>query len=380
MNPLDERLNDQLERLVQIRGRAGQQAGGFTRSAPAQERAPEIDDLVILARRLQRAPHVQVAPEFSEQLERRLLHRHAELRLQEHKQRSLFRGLRARPVLSTVLGLCVLFCLLSTGLLALAAQVSDPTNPLYTIRQWEQHAQVQLSHSPADQAALDLQFAHDQLGALPSLANPAHEGAYRQGLRELDQQIDAATTTIHELPAGSQRDQLTGELTTLKSDAIQELRGLLMRLDLSEQLATTEELGRLGNSVPVLTHATLILPTHPDGRATISLEGSDLEAGAQLLVNGNIVDASGTQQQGQLVFVVDWKGNQHPERLGILNPDGTAAQTTVITITGATNGTNGNPNGNSNKPSSTPTPHGNKPPVIPTPHGNQPAATPTPHH
>lgn len=203
MNSLDERLNGQLEPLVQSRGRAGQQASGFTRLTSAPERAPEIDDLVILARRLQSAPHIQVAPDFAAQLERRLLRRYAELRLQERKRRSLFRGLRARPVLGAVLGLC----LLGTGLLALAAQVSNPTNPLYAIRQWEQHGQVQLSRSPADQAALDLQFARGQMDALPSLADPAHEGTYRQGLSELDQQINAATATINGLPAGSQRDQ-----------------------------------------------------------------------------------------------------------------------------------------------------------------------------
>lgn len=156
-----------------------------------------------------------------------------------------------------------------------------------------------------------------------------------------------------------------------------------MRLDLPERLAliaTTEELGRLGDSVPMLTYAMVILPTHPNGRATIRLEGSGLEAGVQLLVNGAGVAASGTLQQGQLVFVVDWKGDQRPQNLGVLNPDGTTAQITAITITGTTNGTNGNQNGNSNKPSSTPTPHDNKPSVTPTPHGNPPPVTPTPHH
>jgi len=375
MNPLDERLNDHLEQLVQNSGHDGHQASGFT--GPAPERTPEIEDLVVLAQRLQSAPQLQVAPDFANQLERRLLRRHVELRLQSRKRRSPFVLLRARPLLSAALGLCVLFCLLSTSLLAWAAQVSNPTNPLYALKRWEQHVQVQFASSPAAQATLDLQFAHEQLNALASLADPARAEAYHEGLLDLDQQLRSASSLIHGLPAGSQHDQLAGEFADLQARAIHELRGFLPRLDLPERLATTDALGRLGDTVPTLSHATLTLPAHPNGQATIILAGSDLQVGAQLLVNGRVVEASETVQPGQAIFVVNWRGGQHPQSLGILNLDGTAVQTTAITITSATNG---NQNSNGNEPSSTPTPHGNKPPVTPTPRGNPPPVIPTPHH
>lgn len=365
MNPLDEHLNNQLEQLVQRSGNNGSQKSGFTRPASAWENTSEIDELVELARHFQRAPQVQVTPDFTSRLERRLLRRHAELRLQQSgRRRSFFALLRARPVLSIVLGLCVLFCLLSTSLLALAAQVSNPTNPLYALKRWEQNVQVQLSGNPTDQAAQDLQSARDRLNSLASLADPGHERQYRQGLLDLDQQINTAASAINGQPAGPRRSQLAGELTTLKTDAIHVLRSLLPRLELPERLATTGELGRLGDTVPTLTRATLVLPAHPNGRATIKLEGSHIQAGAQLLINGKVVEASELSQQGQTTFVVEWKGEQHPQSLGILDPDGTMAQTTSITITG---GTNNNQNGNGNKPTSTPTPHGNKPPETPTP-------------
>ena len=374
MNPLDERLNDHLERLVQNSGHAGHQAGGFTGLAP--ERVSEIEDLVELARCLQSAPQLQVAPDFATQLERRLLRRHAELRLHSGKRRSPFVLLRARPLLSVALGLCVLFCLLSTSVLAWAAQVSNPTNPLYALKRWEQHVQVQFASSPAAQATLEMQFAREQLNALDPMADPFHAAAYRQGLLDLDQHLRSVSSLIHGLPAGSQHDQLVGELADLQANAIHKLRGLLPRLDLPERLATTDELGHLGDTVPTLTHATLILPAHPNGQAAIVLEGSDLQAGAQLLVNGRALEASETVQPGQVIFIADWRGDQHPQGLGILNPDGTAVQTTSMTITGAMND---NQNGNNNNPSSTPTPHGNKPPVTPTPH-NTPPVVPTPHH
>jgi hypothetical protein len=371
MKPLEERLNDRLEQARLDIRRNGLHPGGLTLPERERESDPEVDGLVVLAQRLQQAHQIQVAPDFAGQLERRLLRRHAELRLQQRILRySFFSLLRSRPVLSAVLGVCLLVCLMSISVLALAAQVTNPSNPLYGLKRWEQQVQVQMSGSSVAQASLDLQFVQDQLKALP--ANSAHTEAYRQALIELDEQIDTAAAAIDKLPAGAQHARLASELASVKRDAIQELRSLLPRLALPERLATTGELARLGDTVPTLTHATLVLPEHPNGQATIILEGSMIQAKAQLLVNGAVVDASGTFQPDQVVFAVAWNGELYPRSLGILNPDGTAAETTAITITGATNG---NQSGHSNQP----TPHG-KPTVTPTPHGNRPEAIPTPHH
>lgn len=157
------------------------------------------------------------------------------------RQRSFFSLLRARPALSAVLGICLLFCLLSTSVLALAAQVTDPASPLYGLKHWEQHVQLQLSGSPADQAALDLQFARDRLKTLLSLVDTAQASAYRQALADLDQQVNAAAAAINELAL-------------------------------------------LGDTVPLVRQASLSLPAHPNERSTISFTGLDLQPGAHLLV------------------------------------------------------------------------------------------------
>jgi Domain of unknown function (DUF5667) len=383
MKPLEERLNDRLEQAQWGIGRNGQHPGGFTLPVRAREHDWEVDELVALALRLQQAHQLQVAPDFARQLERRMVRRSTEIQLQRgSRRRSFFSLLRVHPALSAVPGICLLFCLLSTGVLALAAQVTDPTSPLYGLKRWEQQVRLQLSGSPAAQATLDLQFARDRLKTLPSLADTAHASAYRRALADLDQQVNAAAAAINELPGGAQQTQLSGDLASLKLDAIHVLRGLLARLALPEQLGTTTELARLGDRVPLVRQASLTLPAHPNERATISFTGLDLQPGAHLLVDGTVIEETGTLQHGQMVFVMGWNGNQHPHSLGILNPDGTATETTAITIKGAgTSGTpGGNQNGKGNKPTSTPTPHGNKPTTTPTPHGNQPTATPTPHH
>ena len=63
-------------------------------------------------------------------------------------------------------------------------------------------------------------------------------------------------------------------------------------------------------------------------------------------MNNRLWDVRGSLQNGLYVFMASWVGNQHPQSIGILNPDGTAAQTTTITLNNSDEHKNGNGNGN----------------------------------
>jgi len=65
MKPLEERLNDRLEQAEWGIGRNGQHLGGFTLPVREREHDSEVDELVALARRLQQAHQLQVAPDFA---------------------------------------------------------------------------------------------------------------------------------------------------------------------------------------------------------------------------------------------------------------------------------------------------------------------------
>lgn len=369
MNPLPERLNDRLERLNALSRNGEQSPGGFLSPVDVPAHDPEVDELVTLARRVQSAPSLQVNPDFAWQLERRILtHKAAVHRAKSARGWSFPRLLHAHPVFGIALGLCLLLFLLGTGVLAVAAQVSNPDNPLYKVKRWEQHVQISLANSPGNQAELDLQFARDRLEMLANLADPAHQGAYQQALMDMDQQISATVKAINAVPAGTYHDRLASELATLQEDARHTLRGFLPQLALPESLQTTGELGRLGDIVPLLKSVVIVLPAHPNGHASISISGQGIQPGVQLLVDGQLVMAHSSLQNGLNIFVATWTGDKHPHSIGILNPDGTAAQTTDITLqisNGRGNGNgegNGNPNGNGDsngggKPSGTPTPH-----------------------
>jgi hypothetical protein len=313
MKPLPERLNERLEQ------RNARSSSGEEPSVSALTRDPEADALVALALRVQSAPPLRVDPAFARQLEQRILVRNAALHLEQPVRGWSFpRLLRAHPVFRVALGLCLLLLLLGTGALLLPAQATNPDSPLSVVKHWEQQVQISLANSPENQAHLDLQFAQDRLKTLVTLADAAHVQAYSEALAELDQQLSAAARASQALPAGAEHDRVESQLATLQAEARHTLRGLLPQLALPERLLTTDELGRLGDTVPHLVSAEMVLPAHQGGQATISIAGEAIQPGAQLLVDSQLMDVRGSLQSGWYVFVANWVGNQHPQRLPVV--------------------------------------------------------------
>jgi hypothetical protein len=369
MNSEYERLNELLER-GDVRLWPGEkwldQIGLPTHTSPGDV---EINELALVASRLQSSPQLQVDPAFADLLERRLLQRQASLRRERVSRGWLFPRLwRTHPVFSVAFSLCLLVLVLGTGMLVAAAQVSNPENPLYIVKHWEQHVQVSLAGSSQSRAELDVQFAKDRLNTLAGLANPAQADAYRQALMDFDQQLSTASSAIQGLSSSADRERLSSELAALKANARQKLRAFLPQLALAERLVTTDELGRLDDVVPRLLSVEINLLGHANERtATISISGDDIQQGAQLLANGQALVAQGFFQNGLYIFTTNWNGDQHPQSIGILNPDGTVAQTTVMTMKSSNGNSNNNNtgahgvrgNGNNNgKPDKTPSPHG----------------------
>jgi uncharacterized protein YwbE len=354
MNPQDEQLDERLSQLNKANTPGQSQYHPWRDDSSGNA---EVDELTNLARHLQAAPQVRVDADFAQTLERRLL-RQALTNQQAGARKSRLRQAWQRHrVAISFIGLGVLLLLLlGIGLLVLALQTAKPTNPLYSFEHGQTPGQTtstpfptltSTATLPPDQASLDLQVARSHLQTLLTLTAPAQSSAYVQTLSQFDTQLTKAANAISALPAGTEKSDLSTQLSTLRSDARQQLRALLHTLTSTASAATTTELGRLGEAIPSVTGASIILPAHPKGNATISITGSGIQPGAQLLVDGKLVQATGTLKNGQIVFVLTWKSEKHPHSLGIVNPDGTVAQTTNVTITSAQKD-NGNGNG-SNK-------------------------------
>ena len=329
MNSPSERLNEQLEQQL-----GNVQTHPISPSPSTGERDAEVDGLVVLAQRLRSAPFLQPDPDFAQQLEQRLLLRARVLHATRTARDRSWRFLPSlRPILAPALSLVIVLLVVGSGVLIAGAQATNPDNPLYEVKHWEQHVQMALSSSPESRAELSLQFVQDHLTALTHLANPADAQAYRQELQALEQEMEVAMSTITTLPPGIQRDRLFSELTTLKERTFHTLYGLLPHLTLPERLATTTTLAHLGASVPVLQRVTLTLPTQARGQAIISILGTGIQPGVLLVIDGQTTTIQGSEQNGTFIFIIVPAGNRHYQEIGILNPDGTAVQTAAIIVT-----------------------------------------------
>ncbi|HZO73024.1 MAG TPA: hypothetical protein VFB60_12555 [Ktedonobacteraceae bacterium] len=330
MRPLPDRLNDRLEQQITFWHNTEQQG----QLLDALGNDPEVDELVKLADRIQSAPSLEASPVFARHLEQRLLLRNAQL---QQKRLALSRWSWLpwpawQPRRALLIASITLLCLLlGTGVLAVA-QASGPTSPLYVVKNWEQNVQISLAHSPLDRAEVCRQIVLDRLKSLTSLTTPADTTAYYQDLADIDQQIDMIVQIINTLPAGADRDRLSDELAQTRSEMRTTLRGLLPLLTIDERLQTTARLAQLGDTVPHLQSVFMVLSFHPQEQAMISLTGSNLSNGAQLLIDNRVVTNTGSFQNGVYVFVIPWQNTQSPHTIGILNSDGTAAQTNAITL------------------------------------------------
>lgn len=369
MKPLSERLNDRLERRDRRSWKEGEAQGWLH----APDRDPEIDELVTLARRLQSTSHLQADPDFASQLERRMLIQHAALSRKQPAHRWFFpRMWHMNPAPAIALGFCLLVLLLGTSMLVVAASITNPANPLYVLKRWEQHVQVSLSNSPTPQAELDLQYARERLHTLASLTNPAHDDAYRQALADLDKQMNDATRAISALSVVPERNRLRNELSSFEAEERHTLRTFLPQLDVPDRLVTTDELGRLGDIVPRLLSVEIVLSVRSSRHIIISISGDNIQPGAQLLMDGQVMEAQGSFHNGVYVFMLSLSGNQLPRNIGILNTDDTAAQTTTITMKSSNENSNSNSNGNGDSGNNGEHGKGND--------GGKPGKAPTPDH
>jgi Domain of unknown function (DUF5667) len=388
MKPRQDHRADQFEELLS--SCSGQKPSAELRSVVPDDVDTEVSEMVTLARHLQASPSLVADPAFAQRLERKML-AHSIQHRQKRASRANRNWLFGRtPRVWVTFAAFLLFVLSGAGtVLAMASGVSNPEDPLYTVKVWEQHVQLALASSPENRIDVSLQIIRDRLNTAATVANTSHASTYHQTIEDIEQQIDDASQTINKLPAGSDQQRLSNELDSLKNDVRQTLYSFLPKLPFTEQLATTTFLGHLGASVPSIQQATVTVTGHPVEQATITVTGNNFTNSTHLMINGQLFTGNCTVQSNTCVFVIPWHDQKAPDALAVLNEDDTIAQTRGITFvhTDENNGNNGNNqnDGNSNdkgnngntdnghghnnptddaKPTSTPQP---KPTSTPTP-------------
>jgi hypothetical protein len=230
----------------------------------------------------------------------------------------------------------------------MASSVSNPENPLYGIKMWEQHVQLSLASSPQNRVDISMQIIRDRLNTAATVAGASHAGIYHQTIEDIEQRLDAVSQTIDTLPAGSDRQHLSNELDILKNDVRHTLHSFLPKLPFTEQLATTTFLAHLGASVPSIQQVTIVVTGHPAEQATITITGTNLTSSTRLVINSQPIAGDCTLQDNTCMFVIPWHDQKPPRAIAVFNEDDTVAQTTGITFMYSDGSNNGNGENNGN--------------------------------
>lgn len=256
-----------------------------------------------------------------------------------------------------------------------ASAHADPSSPLYGLHRTMENAQVQFASSPQQRFQLHVQYANEALSALDAAAHDGDASAYATALSTLQSETAAAKQALAAIPAGSNTDALANQLSDLRTHSRQDLASHLGGLDWANRVATTSAMGTLGAAVP---HVGSVTITREDGQGQgtsqqvttrtdqVVVSGSGFEAGVTLVANGQPVGQVTpiTIASAQLVVSVPHGTLDGVHNIGVSNPDGTAAQTSNISVQQDAGNSNNGDNGNTKRPTPTATPghgHGKHP-------------------
>lgn len=240
-------------------------------------------------------------------------------------------GVRLRVFQRAWIGALVAAAVLVLAVLGVsnAAAGSLPGDPLYALKRFEQQMAVSNASNPADRAQVQITQLQSQIADLQAEISDGRSDA------DILQALNVVATSTHDsqaavaaLPAGTARDDAEQSLENTLQDEQTTLYNLLGRVDWSLRLALTGQLGALGVSIPTVIKVTVT--GGPNNTLTLKLTGTNFASGARLVINGR-VRGTVSQNTGTTLTATINESDWHEDEsaVGVLNPDGTAAQKVV---------------------------------------------------
>jgi hypothetical protein len=156
--------------------------------------------------------------------------------------------------------------------------------------------------------------------------------AIQEALATVAAKTQACQQAVSALPVGSPRETLTRSLANALRAERQTLHQLLPQVDWEDQLAFTHQLGRLGEPIPAIVGVT---PVESAGDTlTLTITGKNFVPGARLVINGSPrgVVLSNTPTTLRVQVHDSDLFHHQASTIGVVNPDGTAAQIRLASI------------------------------------------------
>lgn len=225
--------------------------------------------------------------------------------------------------------ICLVSILLIICTVILVSISSLPGDPFYTLTQTGKHVKLHLSNRVQDQANAAIQQLYSSLSDLKTVVNDGRgDDAIQQALNALADWTSTSQQEVATLDTSSEIPAIEQKLAQGIADEKQTLHFLLNQVDWSMKLAFSHQLGVLGEQVPTVATASIHILN--SGNALVTLTGTNFSPQAQFIVDGKPMGSVSQRSAYSLVALIS-----NAERLagthtvGILNPDKTAAQTTV---------------------------------------------------
>lgn len=287
---------------------------------------------------------IEVPPEFARQLE---LHIRARARargfVQQNGRPASPPGMRVlapagtrqgtrrapeRRAWISMLGIAAALLLAFAGLLSVSAR-SLPGDTLYGLKQAVNQFTLNFTSDPEKLVSAQIDQLRSALDDLSSVVTDGRDdAAIRLALGAVAAKTSASQQAVAALPAGPQRDSGQRALASVLASEDQVLRGLLNHVDWRIRLAFTRQLGALGDAVPTVTQVVIRLQSN--GTFLITLSGTSFMPQATLVIDGQPGGTLVRVSSQQISAVVNRSALPPGEHtIGILNPDGTAAQTVL---------------------------------------------------
>ena len=225
------------------------------------------------------------------------------------------------------LGIVAALVLACFGILSVSAQ-SLPGDPLYGLKQATEQFQLNFSNSPQDRLNAQINQLHSALADLNTVINNKRsDDAIRLALNSVADTTNNALAAVATLPAGTSRAAAQQNLNNVLTEEDQTLRHLLNHVSWSVRLAFTRQLGVLGDPIPTVTRVTTLAQSN--GTLQITLTGTNFISGTRLVIDGQPGGTITANTQEQLTASISHATGLYGEHeIGVLNPDGTAAQAT----------------------------------------------------
>ncbi len=290
------------------------------------------------------------------------------------KDRPLTRMWPRRRVVTSLLAAVASVVAIGTFLIVRGTADSVPGEMLYPIKAWSQNVSVAQASDPVTKARTSLDNFHDAIQSLATEVTAHHSDSdIADALAIIDTRGEEASGSIAKVPLGSQHDRLQQQYGTDIAYEIQILHQYAPASDWMTKLRFTRRLAALGVTTPMLNYVA-INPIYGQ-QFEIEITGIDIQEGAQLVINGIVVDQH-VDFHNALFHTMLAALPELPFTVGVLNPDATAVDTTITQLHvdnseppgQSDNGMHGTPIPGNNPSEATPDPGGDEPPgtVSPT--------------